>query len=78
MLTVGGVSSSGPGLLTEIICLGIAGTIAETERIFGGGSVYTSTGIDTGKNRHTHTQARSNVSLMSHQIACRSLPPREF
>ena len=44
MLTVGGVSCSGPGLLVETICLGIAGTVAETGRRFGGGSVYTSTG----------------------------------
>ena len=45
-LTVGGVSSFGPGLLTETICLGIAGTIAETGRRFGGprGSAYNSTG----------------------------------
>lgn len=38
MLTVGGDLSSGPGLLTEAICFGIAG------RRFGRGSVYTSTG----------------------------------
>jgi hypothetical protein len=43
MLTLGGVSSSGPGLLTETICLDI-GTVAETGRKFGGGSVYASTG----------------------------------
>jgi hypothetical protein len=44
MLTEGGVSSSGPGLLTETICLGIAGTVAETGRRFGGGSAYSSSG----------------------------------
>ena len=45
MLTVVGVSSSRPGLLTTgTICLGIAGTVAETGGRFGGGSVYTSTG----------------------------------
>ena len=46
MLTVAGVSSSGPilVLLVETICLGIADTVAETGRRFGGCSVYTSTG----------------------------------
>ena len=47
MPTVGGVSDSSPGipgLVTEAICLGIAGTIAETGRRFGEGSVYASTG----------------------------------
>ena len=44
MLTVGGVSNSGPGPLKETICLGMAGTNAETGGIFGGGSVHTSTG----------------------------------
>ena len=42
MLTVGGVSSSSPGLRTEGICVGIADTIAETDRRFGEGSVSTS------------------------------------
>ena len=46
MLTVAGVSSSGPilVLLVETICLGTAGTVAEIGRRFGGCSVYTSTG----------------------------------
>ena len=44
MLTVRGVSSSGPGLLTETTCLVIAGTVAETGRRFGEGSVYSSSG----------------------------------
>ena len=48
MLTAGGVSSPGPGVLTETICLGIAGTVAETGRKFEGGSVYPST-ILSGK-----------------------------
>ena len=43
MLTVGGVSSSGPGLLTETICIGIGDTIVEAGRKFGGESVSTST-----------------------------------
>ena len=38
LLTVGGVSNSSPGLLTEPICVGISGTIAEAGRRFGGGS----------------------------------------
>ena len=42
MLTVGGVSSSGPGLPTETICIGIADTIVEVGSRFGGGSVSTS------------------------------------
>ena len=41
MLTMGGVSCSGPGL--ETICLGIEGTV-ETGRGIGGGSEYASTG----------------------------------
>ena len=44
MLTVAGVSNSGPGVLTETICLGIAGTLAKTGRRLGGGSVYASNG----------------------------------
>ena len=44
MLTVAEVSNSGPGILAETICLGIAGTVTETGRRFDGGSVYTSTG----------------------------------
>ena len=45
MLTVDGVANSGPGLLTETICVGIAGTIPEAGgREFGGSSVSTSTG----------------------------------
>ena len=44
MLTVGGVWSSGPRIPTETICLGTGGTISETGRRLGGGSVYTSTG----------------------------------
>ena len=46
MLTVAGVSSSGPilVLLVETICLGTAGTVAEIGRRFGGCSVYASTG----------------------------------
>ena len=43
MLTMGGVASSGPGLLTGIICVGIAGTIPEAGRRFRRGSVSTST-----------------------------------
>ena len=46
MLTMGGVSSSGesgPGRITEVTCLGIAGTV-ETGRRIRGGSEYTSTG----------------------------------
>ena len=42
MLTVGKVSCSGTGIPTETICLGIAliaGTVAETGRRLGGGSV---------------------------------------
>ena len=48
MLTVSEVSSSGPGLLTETICVGIAGTIPEAGRGFGGGSVTTSVSTSTG------------------------------
>ena len=48
MLTVSEVSSSGPGLLTETICVGIAGTIPEAGRGFGGDSVTTSVSTSTG------------------------------
>ena len=44
ILTEGGVSSSLPRLLTERICVGVAGTVAETDKRFGEGSVSTSTG----------------------------------
>ena len=42
MLTVGGFSSSGPGLPKETISIGIADTIVETGKRFGGRSVFTS------------------------------------
>ena len=40
MLTVDGVANSGPGLLTETICVGIAGTIPEAGGRGFGGSLY--------------------------------------
>ena len=43
MLTLSGVSSSGPGAAMEEICLDVAGNV-ETGRRNGGGSEYTSTG----------------------------------